>query len=111
MYLLDNIFEVTLSPFFSIVDYNFEELESVCLEYKIVANVSGTFGKVRRTSCVMAVGNKNGLIGIAKSKSMDRLKVLLMTKKAAAKRLMYIERLDNRTIYQVDYFLAALFVL
>ena len=44
-------------------DYNFENFDSVLLEFKTVMNMTGNMGRVRRNSILMVTGNGKGAVG------------------------------------------------
>lgn len=92
-----------LGPPDPVGEEHFEDFESVCLELKTVAHGSGNFGTVRRFSCLMAVGNSKGMVGAAVSRSPELQTAVRRAKNLAAKKLFFIETLDNRTIYQDFY--------
>ncbi|KRX82250.1 Protein sel-1 -like protein 1 [Trichinella sp. T6] len=101
---------------------NSDQFKTVVLETKAVRHMTARLGQVKRISLLAVVGNGNGLaeeisflqlyyviiiiivlfiiFGFAFAKMLDSKAALRKASNMAAKRLRYIERFDNHTIYQ-----------
>ncbi|XP_012285465.1 28S ribosomal protein S5, mitochondrial [Orussus abietinus] len=76
----------------------FEGFDTRILEFKVVCNMSGIFGRRRRTSAFVVTGNSNGVVGLSLAKSPDPKGALRTSKARAAQRLMYINLYNNHTV-------------
>lgn len=80
-------------------DETFEEFDCKVLEMKQVANMTGTVGRRRRFSVLAVTGNRNGLMGLSLSKAIDSRVAMRRAKDRSIKKLRYVERFENRTVY------------
>jgi small subunit ribosomal protein S5 len=81
----------------------FEDFDSRVVEMKTVCNMTALFGRRRRISAMVVVGNKNGLIGYGMGKSTDGRAALRRAKNRAIQRLISIDRCDGHTVFH-DFF-------
>ncbi|PWA14042.1 hypothetical protein CCH79_00015828 [Gambusia affinis] len=70
-----------------------------CVDVKSVFNMTAREGRKRSISCLVAVGNGNGVAGFALGKAADRNAALRKAKNRAKRHLYHIERYNNHTIY------------
>ena len=66
---------------------------------KQVANMTGTIGRRRRFSVLAVTGNRNGLVGLSLSKAIDSKVAMRRSKERSIKKLRFIERFEDRTVY------------
>uniref|UniRef100_A0A8D0C987 Small ribosomal subunit protein uS5m n=1 Tax=Salvator merianae TaxID=96440 RepID=A0A8D0C987_SALMN len=78
----------------------YEEFDCRVIELKNVFTMTAKEGRKRSVSALVAVGNGNGAAGFALGKASDRLNALRKAKNRAIHFLNYIERYEDRTIYQ-----------
>uniref|UniRef100_T1IPT9 Small ribosomal subunit protein uS5m n=1 Tax=Strigamia maritima TaxID=126957 RepID=T1IPT9_STRMM len=81
----------------------FEGFDTKVLEFKIVTNMTGLFGRVKTQSAYVVTGNKNGLAGYALGKAPTGPSALRQAKNSAANKLMYIELFNGHTVYHNFY--------
>uniref|UniRef100_A0A5S6R1M8 Small ribosomal subunit protein uS5m n=1 Tax=Trichuris muris TaxID=70415 RepID=A0A5S6R1M8_TRIMR len=79
---------------------NGDSFKTIVLETKSVRHMTARLGQVKRISLLAVVGNGNGLAGFAFAKHSDSKLALRKASNMAAKRLRFVERLQNHTIYQ-----------
>jgi small subunit ribosomal protein S5 len=91
------------SRLFSAVNY--DDFESVLIEYKMVSHMTGNFGRVRRLSMLMMTGNKKGLAGFAVTKSPTGRgpHAFQRAVNRAGLKLCSIDLYEGRTVYH-DFF-------
>ncbi|XP_043992339.1 28S ribosomal protein S5, mitochondrial [Gambusia affinis] len=77
----------------------YEDFDSRVIEVKSVFNMTAREGRKRSISCLVAVGNGNGVAGFALGKAADRNAALRKAKNRAKRHLYHIERYNNHTIY------------
>ncbi|CDW53391.1 Sel1l protein, variant, partial [Trichuris trichiura] len=77
-----------------------DTFKTIVLETKSVRHMTARLGLVKRISLLAVVGNGNGLAGFAFAKHTDSKLALRKASNMAAKRLKYVERLQDHTIYQ-----------
>ncbi|XP_008427037.1 small ribosomal subunit protein uS5m [Poecilia reticulata] len=77
----------------------YEGFDSRVIEVKSVFNMTAKEGRKRSISCLVAVGNGNGVAGFALGKAADRIAALRKAKNRAKRHLYHIERYNNHTIY------------
>ncbi|XP_007551176.1 small ribosomal subunit protein uS5m [Poecilia formosa] len=77
----------------------YEGFDSRVIEVKSVFNMTAKEGRKRSISCLVAVGNGNGVAGFALGKAADRNAALRKAKNRAKRHLYHIERFNNHTIY------------
>ncbi|KAM4599607.1 small ribosomal subunit protein uS5m isoform 2-T2 [Fundulus diaphanus] len=77
----------------------YEDFDSRVIEVKSVFNMTAKEGRKRSISCLVAVGNGNGLAGFALGKAADRQAALRKAKNRAKRHLYHIERYNDHTIY------------
>ncbi|XP_014856947.1 PREDICTED: 28S ribosomal protein S5, mitochondrial [Poecilia mexicana] len=77
----------------------YEGFDSRVIEVKSVFNMTAKEGRKRSISCLVAVGNGNGVAGFALGKAADRNAALRKAKNRAKRHLYHIERYNNHTIY------------
>ncbi|KAM8738269.1 small ribosomal subunit protein uS5m [Acanthopagrus schlegelii] len=77
----------------------YEDFDSRVIEVKSVFNMTAKEGRKRSISCLVAVGNGNGVAGFALGKAADRNTALRKAKNRAIHYLYYIERYNNHTIF------------
>ena len=65
--------------------------------------VKSKLGKKKETTCIVITGNKNGIIGLGRGKSAFGSGALRLAKSTAAKRLLYIDLHENRTLFHNFY--------
>lgn len=93
----------SIGPPDPIGDETFEKFDTVVVELRMVARMTGNLGRTRRHKAVVVVGNRNGLIGFATGKAPDVRAALRLAKNRAIQRLRYIDRFEDHTVYH-DYF-------
>ena len=74
------------------------DFSSVVIEMKRVANQTRA-GKKRTVSCLVVIGNGNGVAGFAVGRGEEMLTAIRKAKNRAVNSLQFIPRYDNRTIY------------
>jgi len=86
-------------------ELQFENFDSVLLEFKTVFHMTGNLGRVRRNSILMVTGNGEGAVGFTLSpgKYGNNMAGLRKAVNKAGLRLMYVERYEDRTVYH-DFF-------
>ncbi|KHJ40822.1 ribosomal protein S5 domain protein [Trichuris suis] len=84
----------------TIAEENGDTFKTIVLETKSVRHMTARLGLVKRISLLAVVGNGNGLAGFAFAKHSDSKLALKKASNMAAKRLKYVERLQDHTIYQ-----------
>lgn len=77
----------------------YEDFNSRVIEVKSVFNMTAKEGRKRSISCLVAVGNGNGVAGFALGKAADRNTALRKAKNRAIHYLYYIERYNDHTIF------------
>ncbi|XP_023652151.1 small ribosomal subunit protein uS5m [Paramormyrops kingsleyae] len=77
----------------------YEDFNSRVIEVKNVFNMTAKEGRKKSVSCLVAVGNGDGVAGFALGKATDRMSALRKAKNRAVQYLYYIERFNNHTIY------------
>ncbi|XP_060518520.1 small ribosomal subunit protein uS5m [Cylas formicarius] len=88
----------SLGPPDPVGDDTFEGFDSRVLELKLVFNMKGNFGRVRRMLALVVSGNGNGLGGFAIGKAMDPRTALRKAKNRSAQKLMHIKLFRNHTV-------------
>ncbi|XP_018324337.1 28S ribosomal protein S5, mitochondrial [Agrilus planipennis] len=76
----------------------FEGFDTKVIEFKIVFNMKGNFGRKRRQSTFVVTGNKNGLAGFATGKAIDPKAALRKAKNRAGQKLMHIDIFRGHTV-------------
>lgn len=84
-------------------DATFDTFDTIVLELRIVTRMTGNLGRMRRHRAMVAVGNRNGLVGFASGKANDARAALRVAKNRAIQRLRYIDRFEGHTVFH-DYF-------
>jgi len=86
-------------------ELEFENFDSILLEFKTVFHMTGNLGRVRRNSILMVTGNGNGAVGFTLSpgKYGGNMAGYKKAVNKAGLRLMYVERYEERTVYH-DFF-------
>lgn len=94
-----------LGPPPSAGDVKFDDFQTYCLEVKRTSNMTRVFGRVHTMSALVITGNGNGLAGYAVGKAgIHRTNnAIIKAMNMAARKLFYVELLENRTIYQDFY--------
>ncbi|XP_033102507.1 28S ribosomal protein S5, mitochondrial-like [Anneissia japonica] len=89
----------SLGPPDPIPGENFEGFDSKVLHVRRVFNMTGTVGRKRSISALVAVGNKKGAIGYAYGKAPDIMAALRKAKNKAANHLVYVETYNGDTLF------------
>lgn len=76
----------------------FKDFQSYILRFEM-SEILQTIGRVRRTSCTVATGNGNGILGIGSSISNDSRNAPLKAQRRSVKHLMHFNLSDGRTIH------------
>ncbi|KAK3580851.1 hypothetical protein CHS0354_032911 [Potamilus streckersoni] len=84
-------------------DYTFEGFDTRVLEFKRVATMTGTLGRISRFSAFVVTGNGNGLAGYAIGKAPNGRSALRKAMNRAAQHLIYVDRYENRTVFHNFY--------
>ncbi|KAI6213384.1 S5 DRBM domain-containing protein [Aphelenchoides besseyi] len=94
-----------LGPPPSVDGVSFEDFETYCLEVKRTSHMTRVFGRVHTMSALVVTGNGNGLAGYAVGKAGIHRSMNAIAKgmSSASRKLFYVERLEDRTIYQDFY--------
>ncbi|XP_041351876.1 28S ribosomal protein S5, mitochondrial-like isoform X2 [Gigantopelta aegis] len=82
---------------------SFEGFDTRVLELKLVANMTGNFGRKQRFSAFVVTGNKQGLAGYALAKAPNIQAALRKAKNVAAQHLQYVELYKNHTVFHNFY--------
>lgn len=82
---------------------DFTGFDTRVIEYKIVANMTSLAGKKRTPSAFVVTGNKNGIIGFGLGKAATAATALRLGKTNASKKLLHIERFEDRTLFHNFY--------
>jgi ribosomal protein S5 len=78
----------------------FEGFECVCVDIKKVSHATGAEARNMRTSVLVLCGNFDGLVGWTVNKHPNLHQALNSARSAVGRKLEFIERRENRTIYQ-----------
>jgi len=86
-------------------DYNFDNFDSILLEFKTVFKMTGNLGRVRRNSILMVTGNGQGAVGftVSPGKYGNNASGFKKATNKAGLRLVYVDRYEDRTVYH-DFF-------
>ena len=86
-------------------ELDFDNFNSVLLEFKTVFHMTGNLGRVRRNSILMVTGNGAGAVGFTLSpgKFGKNMPAFRKAVNKAGLRLMYVDRFEDRTVYH-DFF-------
>uniref|UniRef100_A0A7E4W5P4 Small ribosomal subunit protein uS5m n=1 Tax=Panagrellus redivivus TaxID=6233 RepID=A0A7E4W5P4_PANRE len=86
-------------------DVKLDDFQTYCLEVKRTSNMTGVFGRVHTMSALVITGNGRGLAGYAVGKAgIHRTNnAIIKAMNMAARKLFYVELLEDRTIYQDFY--------
>jgi len=86
-------------------ELQFDNFDSVLLEFKNVVHMTGVMGRVRRTSALMVTGNRNGTFGysLTAGKYGSNHNTWTTAVNKAGLRLINIERYEDRTVFH-DFF-------
>jgi len=86
-------------------DMEFENFESILLQYKTLNKMTGNLGRVKFHTILMITGNHNGAVGftLSKAKYGKGFQNFRKATNKAGLRLVYINRFEDRTIYH-DFF-------
>ena len=87
---------------------SFDGFRSVLIEFKVVAHMTGNFGRFRSNSMLMVTGNGRGLAGfslttVPTSKVTNRQLMFSRAINRAGMRLCQIDMYEDRTVYH-DFF-------
>uniref|UniRef100_A0A158R5Z5 Small ribosomal subunit protein uS5m n=1 Tax=Syphacia muris TaxID=451379 RepID=A0A158R5Z5_9BILA len=94
-----------LGPPPPIGDTTFDDFESICLEMKRTCVMTGSLGRTFSVSALIAIGNGEGLVGYAVGKAplFRTVNAIVSGMRMASRKLFFIERFEDRTIYQDFY--------
>lgn len=84
---------------------NYDDFESILVEFKIVTQMTGVFGRVRHISNLMLTGNKKGIAGFALTSGPTGRGPAMFQRaiNRAGLRLMHIDLYEGRTVHH-DFF-------
>ncbi|MCP9259261.1 Protein sel-1 protein [Dirofilaria immitis] len=85
-------------------DIYFDDFQTYCLQLRRTTNMT-SYGRQHTMSALIITGNGNGLGGYAIGKSglKHHIRAIVNGMRMASKKLVYVELLENRTIYQDFY--------
>ncbi|KAL4002880.1 Ribosomal protein S5 C-terminal domain family protein [Acanthocheilonema viteae] len=85
-------------------DIHFDEFQTYCLQLRRITNMT-SYGRQHTMSALIVTGNGNGLGGYAVGKAglKHHVRAIVNGMKMASRKLVYVELLENRTIYQDFY--------
>ncbi|MES1904972.1 MAG: 28S ribosomal protein S5, mitochondrial [Paramarteilia canceri] len=78
---------------------NFDDFETRVLKLKYVGVPHGKLKRTLRLSCIVATGNKKGLIGVGYAKGTNKNAVIGAATNNAAKNLLRYKLCENRTVF------------
>uniref|UniRef100_A0A914VHR1 Small ribosomal subunit protein uS5m n=1 Tax=Plectus sambesii TaxID=2011161 RepID=A0A914VHR1_9BILA len=83
----------------------FADFESYCLEMKRTSNMTGNMGRKHSMNALMVTGNGKGTAGwaVCKAPIHQMTAAIYQARQRAASRLVHVELLEDRTIYQDFY--------
>lgn len=92
-----------LGPPPALGDVTFNDFETYCLQLRRVCHMDGTVGRLHSSQALVVTGNGRGTVGYAAAKAamMRPMLAVIRAMQMAAKRLFYVQLLEERTIYQV----------
>uniref|UniRef100_A0A8R1TZJ2 Small ribosomal subunit protein uS5m n=2 Tax=Onchocerca TaxID=6281 RepID=A0A8R1TZJ2_ONCVO len=93
-----------LGPPPPIGDIYFDDFQTYCLQLRRTTNMT-SYGRQHTMSALIITGNGNGLGGYAIGKAglKHHIRAIVNGMKMASRKLVYVELLENRTIYQDFY--------
>ena len=80
-----------------------EDFDYRVLDARSVCHMTRMFGRLERSSTLVACGNGNGVVGIGSGKAALRLQSVEKASNKAIKKLLFIERHNNHTVLH-DFF-------
>ncbi|CAG9534314.1 unnamed protein product [Cercopithifilaria johnstoni] len=85
-------------------DIHFDDFQTYCLQLRRTTNMT-SYGRQHTMSALIITGNGNGLGGYAIGKAglKHHIRAVVNGMKMASRKLVYVELLENRTIYQDFY--------
>jgi len=86
-------------------DISMDDFQTYCLQVKRTSNMTRVFGRVHTMSSLVITGNGRGLAGYAVGKAgIHRTNnAIIKAMNMAARKLFYVELLEDRTIFQDFY--------
>lgn len=86
-------------------DVTYDDFETYCLQIKRTSNMTRVFGRVHTMWALVFVGNGRGLGGYAVGKAgiHRTMNAIINGQKMAARKLFYVDLLEDRTIFQDFY--------
>lgn len=79
------------------ISVNFSDFESIVLARKFLGTMTGNMGRKKSTYLIVAVGNHNGLLGVASGRALDLRSAVNRAKRRALKKLMYYKFEEDNT--------------
>uniref|UniRef100_UPI00358E617F small ribosomal subunit protein uS5m n=1 Tax=Myxine glutinosa TaxID=7769 RepID=UPI00358E617F len=78
---------------------SFEDFDSRVIEVRNVSHMTAKEGRTKMVRALVVVGNGKGAVGFAIGKAPEKIAALRKAKNMAIKRLQFIERYNDHTIY------------
>jgi len=94
---------VKLGPPEPVDGISYDDFESVIMDIARVSHMNNKVGRVYSVRAAVAVGNGNGLIGVSGAVAPDIVAACRQARLKAVRRLRYIERFEDRTVYEEIY--------